>query len=365
MERGQVIVIAVVVAALALFGLRLWSDTTAESELQSASHGAAERLARAGGMRGDVDGRGEDLSASGEGPRAGRAGGRLGPLGPGGGGAAGSRGEGAGRGATDVVRGGTRAGGGIVGHSGSASAGGLGGGGAGGFGGSDGDRLAPKVEKRSDLVEFLGSQPPTKSDLASPQHEGDGDVALKIDKPADINEQGGEAHNVENADDGDGIKITNGTAIDFPNNVNPEAATFSFNIEPNWSGSDQTDNALLQLRGPNEWSNRIELVKNGEFLRFILTDSTGREADISTRITDWQAGQAHDVQASYGPKPDGTCCQTQLMVDGRVVGTNDYTGPFKPPPTLKVGGDHAGSAYSPADATFRQFRVMNNASFGG
>jgi hypothetical protein len=224
--------------------------------------------------------------------------------------------------------------------------------------------LAPKVEKKENLVEFLGSQPPTKSDLASPQNDPEGEVALQLAKPSDIDDQGGEGHNVEEGDNG-GIRITDGTAIDFPNNVNPEAATFSFNIEPNWAGSDLSDNAILQLRGPNEWSNRIELVKNGEFLRFILTDSTGREADISVKITDWQAGQGHDIEASYGPKPDGTCCQTQLMIDGRVAGTNQYSGPFKPPGTLKIGGDHAGSSYSTLNGTINNLTIRNSASFGG
>jgi hypothetical protein len=88
---------------------------------------------------------------------------------------------------------------------------------------------------------------------------------------------------------------------------------------------------LVQLRGPNEWSNRLELVKNGEFLRFILTDSTGREADISTRINDWVAGDRHDVSASYGTNADGPCCTTILYIDGREAGRNHYDGPFQPP----------------------------------
>ena len=125
-----------------------------------------------------------------------------------------------------------------------------------------------------------------------PAKTADGDdVALKIDKPEDIAKQGGEEQNVQEADDGDGIKITDSSDIKFPNNVNPDAATISFKIKPDWSGGDQTDNALVELRGEHEWYNRLELVKNGEFLRFIVTADSGQEADISVRINDWQAGE--------------------------------------------------------------------------
>lgn len=359
MERGQVIIIAVVVAALALFGLKVWSDRAAESSLDSASERAAERLARAGGMRGDTssdsgsDANGAPGSRPGSMRHGGGAGGptgmRAGGIGP------------EGRGGADVARGGgVRAGGGVVGASGSARETG-GTSGVGVVGGESGRLGGPKVQQKDHLVEFLGSQPPTQSDLASPQNAEGEDVALKIDKLTDIDAQGGEGRNVEEAEDGDGIKINDKSDVQFPNNVSPEAATFSFKIQPEWSGGDQSDNALLQLRGQHEWSNRIELVKNGEFLRFILTDNTGREADISHRITDWVAGEEHDVQATYG---DGV---TSLIVDGRVVGNNKYTGElmFQQGIPLQVGGDWPGSNYQPANSTFKNFVITNSATHGG
>ena len=358
MERGQVVIIAVVVAALALFGLKIWSDQAAESSLDSASERAAERLARAGGMRGDTS------YDSGSSDASGAPGGRPGSMRHGGaGGPSGMRAGGIGpdsRGGADVARGGgVRAGGGVVGSSGSARETG-GASGVGVVGGESGRLGGPKVQQKDNLVEFLGSQPPTQSDLASPQNAEGEDVALKIDKVNDIDAQGGEGRNVEDAEDGDGIKINDKSDIQFPNNVNPDAATFSFKLEPEWSGSDQSDNALLQLRGQHEWSNRLELVKNGEFLRFILTDNTGREADISYRITDWVAGEEHDVQASYG---DG---ETLLMVDGRVVGKNKYTGElvFPDGAPLRVGGDWQGSNYQPANSVFREFKITNSFSGG-
>lgn len=268
-----------------------------------------------------------------------------------------------------MVRDGSGRSGGTLGYSGSARVAGGSGGDTryGGAGGGETGHGSPQLQQKNNLVEFLGKQAPTQADLASPENANPEDVALKIDKPADINDQGGQSKNVEEGEDGDGIRITDGSAVEFPNNVSPDAATFSFNIEPEWNGADQTDNALLQLRGPNEWSNRMELVKNGEFLRFILTDSTGREADISVRITDWEAGQRHDVKASYGQATDGTCCQTSLFIDGRLAGSNSYQGPFQPPAgvPLQVGGDYPGSSYGRANSTFRNLTITNSATHDG
>jgi hypothetical protein len=371
MERGQIVFIAIVVGVLGLFALKVWSDRTTESAFDMDSRGAAQRLARAGGLAGGSDDSGDGNGIDGS-ARPGRPGGPLRPGasgsggtggGSGGGGRLGGGPDGRGGGSTDVVRGGgTRLGSG-VGYSGSGRAGDSGSGasvlgGVRGGSGAPAGHLAPNADQRQKMVDFLGSQPPTQADLASPKTDTGEDVALKIDKPEDITKQGGQDQNVQQADDGDGIKITDDGNIKFPNNVNPDSATISFKIEPQWAGSDQTDNALVELRGEHEWANRLELVKNGEFLRFILTDNTGVEHDISARITDWQAGDPHDVQASYG---DG---KTSLYIDGRLAGTTQYTGQLQFPDgiPLHVGGDYAGSNYAGANATIQGLTITNSAS---
>jgi hypothetical protein len=230
------------------------------------------------------------------------------------------------------------------------------GGGSGGVvnaGVDSGGRGVPKAAQKQNLVDFLSAQPPTQADLA-PAKTADGeDVALKLDKPEDITKQGGQDQGVQQSDNGDGIKITDAGDIQFPNTVNPDAATISFKIQPDWSGSDQTDNALLELRGEHDWSNRIELVKNGDFLRFIVTPNSGQESDISVRIADWQAGDQHDVQASYG---DG---KTNLYIDGRLAGSNQYAGTLEFPQgiPLHVGGDYTGSNYGGANSTLYNFTI--------
>lgn len=356
MERGQVIVIAVVVAALALFGLKVWSDRTADSDLDGTTQAAAQRLARSGGVRGDSRDGSDSFS---EGGAPGHSGSSMRPGVPGG--AAGARNgvgpDGRG-GAADTVRGpGGKVGSGL-GFSGSSRGAGGSGSGVGVAGGGDSGaaHVGPSVQQRQNLVEFLSSQPATDPELASPHPDGE-DVALKVEKTDDIGKQGGQDQNVQESDNGDGIKISDRGKIEFPNYANGDAGTISFKIQPEWAGADQTDNALLEIRGEHEWSNRMELVKNGEFLRFILTDNTGREADISVRITDWQAGNTYNVKASWG---DG---KTSLFLDDRLAGTNQYTGSVQFPEhtPMYVGGDHPGSNYAGANATLRDFTILNSA----
>jgi len=219
-------------------------------------------------------------------------------------------------------------------------------------GGEGGAHIGPKVQQKQNLVDFLGSRPATETDLAAPHPEGD-DVALKVEKTDDISKQGGHDQDVTQADNGDGIKISDTGKIQFPNYANSEAGTISFSIKPEWNGSDQTDNALVEIRGQNEWSNRMELVKNGDFLRFIVTDNTGKEADISVRITDWQAGNSYDVKANWGQG------QTQLFVDNRLASSNQYTGQIEFPQgtPMYIGGDHPGSNYAGANATLGNFTL--------
>ncbi len=355
MERAQAIVIAVVVAALALFGLKLWSDQGADSSLEPGRRAAVERLARAGGLRNDSDAWSESDSTDSSGGRPGRPGSSLRSGGDGGRGGSGA--DRRGGGSTEMARAGGVRGGGTLGYSGSGRPSGGSGSGADLVGGESGGRFAPKVQQKDDLVEFLGSQPPTQADLASPNGE---DVALKIDKPEDIAKQGGQEQNVEEADDGDGIKITEATNIKFPNNVNPDGFTISFKISPEWSGSDPTDNALLEMRGPNEWANRIELVKNGEFLRFIVTTDSGREADISVRITDWPANQERELQAQVNMLE----LKSRLYMDGRLAGSQELTGGLQLPESILVGADHPGSSYGPAQSTIRGFQITNSANGG-
>jgi hypothetical protein len=371
MERSHIFIVAAI-AVLSLFGLKVWSDRTADSGLDVESRGADQRLARASGLRGGSEGSESGQSAGDSG--FGRSGGGSGSGGPsrpgaaasGSGGGVGNRGSSGGS-AESVRIGGSRlaslpgssgerpgswgSGGGVAGGGGGA---GLPGSLPGGQGGGGGTHSAPSAAQKQ-MVDFLSSQAPTHQDLASAKPQDD-QVALKLDKVDDISSQGGRDQNVQESNNGDGISIGADGVMQFPNNVSPSAATISFTFTPNWSGADSTDNALLEMRGEHDWSNRIELVKNGDFLRFIVTPSGGQESDISVRITDWQAGQPHDIQASYGDSG------TVLSIDGVQRGQNTLTSPltFNDGTPLFVGSDHVGSNYKSANGTFQNFNIANN-----
>jgi hypothetical protein len=357
MERSHFLVIAIVVAALALFGLRFFSSSSEETEL--ASLGGTDRYGERGGAAGDgsLSGRpGERRRLGSMGGGAGSDGGAR--LGPGG-----ERGGGSGRmGSAEFAAGGSsRTGGGSLGQSGSGRAGELGGSASGGSAAVVG-KLGTSPSRKADLVDSLGSRPPTQSDLDQPVKPQNGDdIALKIDVPDDIQENAGREQDVEKPDESDdGVKVSEQGRIEFPNggNASGDAGSISFKIKPEWAGSDQTDNALVQVRQEHEWNNRLEIVKNGEFLRFILTDDTGKEADISTRITNWQADEEHDIMASWNSETK----RTQLYIDNQLVGENEFNGKLviKEHTPMYVGADWRGSNYAGANATFYGFTVSTN-----
>jgi hypothetical protein len=369
MERGNVIVIAIVVAAISLFAMRFLSDSREDAQLAALS--AGDRAGRLGGSGPGEHGLGPDGrggGALGGGSGGSLGGSRSGPHGAGSG-VGGGPGVGfAGRGgsASTVMGGGTH-GGGSVGTSGSAA------GGRGGSGGTVADignagRVLPKAERQASLVESLGSRPPTKSDLERPVQTDNGDdVALKVDTTQDIADGGGQAvGEVKDADNGDqGIKVEDGARVEFPNAGNAsKEGSISFTLKPEWAGADASDNALVQIRQEHEWNNRLEIVKNGEFLRAIVTDNTGKEADISFRITDWQPGEEKTINFSWG-KDDSGQGRTELSVDNQVVGRNQYPGElqFAPNTPMIFGADHPGSAYSPAHATIGNFVVGKSPIF--
>lgn len=351
MERGNVVVIAIVVAALALFSLRFFGSDPEEDELAGLT--PRERIERLAQRSGDGAAPGDRRVLGPDGRPV--AGGRPGTGGTrtGAAGANGAAGHG---GSAGSVYGASGSAGGTLGTSGSSRTGGAGG--AAGMAGADPvGRIAPKAERRADLVESLGSRPPTQSDLDKPVPVDNGeDVALKVNTTQDISDQNGQAvGEVKDADEGDeGIKVEPNTRVEFPNAGNAsKEGTISFTLKPDWSGADATDNSLVQIRQEHEWNNGLEIVKNGEFLRALIRDNTGREADISYRISDWPAGEERVVEFSWG---EG---RTELTVNDQVVGRNEYPGEleFREGTPMIFGADHPGSNYGSASATISKFTV--------
>ncbi len=115
--------------------------------------------------------------------------------------------------------------------------------------------------------------------------------------------------------------------------IRDEAGTVAFWVQPGWAGSDPTDNSFVQLR-THEWSNRLQVFKNGVYLRFLFTDNTGIEHGVGFPIN-WAPGEWHHVAATWGDQI------TTLFVDGAPVGQDRYSGRLEIPPgtPLYVGSD--------------------------
>lgn len=352
MDRSNVIMVGTVVGALALFGLKIWSDRTAPNELLPPNQGAgAARFGHAAG-EGGMD---SDRTGGGPGGRPGmerRAGDLASRRLPGS--ATTDRGIGSPGGSTRVVRGSagtSRASG--LGVSGSSPASAPGGAASATLGDVTGK---PDAERRShDIVEFLSSQERTRPEPLVDPAATEEDVVLEVASADDTDTKAIDSQNVQPSDDGVGIDLGEDAVLAFPNagNAKGDAGSISLDIDPKWTGSDATDNSFVQIRTPNGWDNRMQLVKNGRYLRFILTDNTSREADISVPIDHWEPGRPHTVTATWG---EG---KTQLYIDGQRVGQNTYSGQFQIPPNtpMYVGSDLPGGTYAGAAATIQNFKV--------
>jgi len=240
-----------------------------------------------------------------------------------------------------------------VGRSGSASIANTLGSGRTGSGSKSGD------DKRSDRVEQLGSQQAHVDDFFNDDgvvKDPEDGLLLDIANKEDADATADSIEGVEESDDGDWLEIGENAQLTFPNGANEKTGTISMDIVPNWNGADITDNSLLQIREAHQWENRVQMVKNGQFLRFIVTDNTGHEADISYKIDSWESGNAHRVTASWN---NGT---TTLYVDGKQVGSNTYPGQlqFKKTVPIHAGSDFASGAYNGLDGKAK-VKLFNDA----
>lgn len=168
--------------------------------------------------------------------------------------------------------------------------------------------------------------------------------------------RGPEAHGpAEERSDGS-YWIPEGAGVTLPRGgarIGASAGAIAFWIEPAWSGSEDSTRSFVQLRDPHRWENRIQIFKNGRYLRFLFTDDAGNESGVGTELFDWKAGERHDIVATWA---DG---MTYLYVDGVLAGANPYTGPILIPRAtpLLIGADHPNGMLS-AEAVIGGFEVF-------
>ena len=157
---------------------------------------------------------------------------------------------------------------------------------------------------------------------------------------------------------GEGAVFSTDSQFVLPNggNIKGEAGTVAFWVQPQWEGGAEGDASLVQLRNSDQWDNRLQVFKNGKYLRFLLTDSGGIESNVGATIDNWQPGEWHHVTASWG---DGT---QAFYVDGRLIGQVNLQGQLdvQPGTPLYIGSDVPKGGPS-ANGALSQFRVYNRA----
>lgn len=140
-------------------------------------------------------------------------------------------------------------------------------------------------------------------------------------------------------------------------NVKNNAGTIAFWIKPNWDGTDPRNASLVQYH-TEDWSNRINIFKNGIYLRYIFTDNTGNETNLGIDMSreGWVAGDWHHLAFSWGDS------LLTLYSDGMQRAQGTYLGELDVPSgtALWVGSDAPGGNPG-ADATLQDFVVEDRA----
>jgi len=115
-------------------------------------------------------------------------------------------------------------------------------------------------------------------------------------------------------------------AVDDVGKIAPRSGTLSFWLQPGWQEGNQDDANFLELG-----DGRLQIIKNVNYLRFEFTDEDGRKGGIGAPITDWKAGEWHQVTTTWSGST------FSLYVDGQLVSQTTYPGrPIELPPDAKL-----------------------------
>jgi hypothetical protein len=219
---------------------------------------------------------------------------------------------------------------------------------------------------RSAAVPRGASQPqqPNQPDVVEPEPQpepGGADVLMRIPFNGSIDaEVGGGTWQAEGLVTGDGmVEFPEDGRLSFPSsgNVHSDSGTIAFDVQPRWSGTDESNNSLVQIRNEHIWENTLSIVKNFDSLRFIIIDSSGVESNVNIPIGDWTAGEMRSLTATWNHN------SMALYVDGILVGQNSLPSPlnFSDTAPMYIGSDFPGSTYAGAGGTIRDFVVYGRA----
>jgi Concanavalin A-like lectin/glucanases superfamily len=191
-----------------------------------------------------------------------------------------------------------------------------------------------------DTVEHVVDKP---GDNLPPPEDGGPVLSLPFDRTTEP--ERGDNPVVEQGvtfDSGDGARFSTDSQFVVPDggNLKGDAGTISMWVQPDWAGGDESNASLAQLRNPNQWEDRLQIFKNGVYMRFLMGDTAGQESNIGTNISDWAPGEWHQVVASWGQNENGQLMQS-FYIDGRLIGQAPVSGGFNvhPGTPLYIGSD--------------------------
>jgi Concanavalin A-like lectin/glucanases superfamily len=222
--------------------------------------------------------------------------------------------------------------------------------------GHDPNLPAPSAENKLQTFEFVGD---------NPKQGETGDLLVNIPLRGEVKPEVG-AGTIQS----DGL-VSQGGQVNFPDNaqltfpvggnVNSKAGTISFDVQPEWAGSDQTNNSLVQIRDEHTWENDLAIEKNFNSLRYIIIDSSGAEHNVNIPIDDWAAGEQRQITATW----DNT--SMALYVNGQLVGQTPLPNPlaFNDTTPVHVGSDFPGSTFSGAGGPISGFKIYGRALGSG
>ena len=210
--------------------------------------------------------------------------------------------------------------------------------------------LPPVEQNQRQTLEFVDDPKP-----------GGGDILLSIPFKGEVDAEvgGGSISSDGLVSHGGEVEFTDDAQLSFPvgNNINSSAGTISFEIRPQWGGGDETNNSLVQIRDEHIWENSLGIVKNFNNLRFVVHDSAGVEYNIGMEINDWPPGERQQIAATWNDS------SLALYVNGQLVGQSQLGHPinFGEATPVHIGSDFPNSSYVGAGGTIRNFTVYGRA----
>jgi hypothetical protein len=164
-------------------------------------------------------------------------------------------------------------------------------------------------------------------------------------------------------DSGEGAIFSTDSQFVVPNggNLKGDGGSISMWVQPGWAGGDDSNASLAGLRNLNQWEDRLQIFKNGVYMRFLMADSAGQESNIGQNISDWQPGDWHQIVAPWGQNETGQLVQS-FYIDGKMIGQVPVQGQFnvRPGTPLYVGSDLP-QGVPGTNGAISQFQAYNRA----